>query len=103
MHFCQADKAQCGLFICACGCSFPLNLIHDVTKKMASVKEIVLSPSHASTGDAITSTHIFITGNVHGFIDLLVENNLFTPNFGAKKAVCALRDEFHHYTCPIKE
>jgi hypothetical protein len=95
MHFCQADKAQRGLFICACGCSFPLNLIHDVTKKMASVKEIVLSPSHASTGDAITSTHIRISSDVLGFIDLLAEHNLFTPNFGAKKVVCALCDEFH--------
>jgi hypothetical protein len=51
--------------------------------------------SHVSTADTITSTHICITGDVLGFIDLLAEHNLFTPNFGAEKVVCALHDEFH--------
>jgi hypothetical protein len=32
---------------------------------------------------------------VLGYIDLLTERNLFAPNFGAKKVVCALRDEFN--------
>jgi hypothetical protein len=89
----HSKKYKCR--VCACGCSFHLNLIHDVAKKMVSVKETVLSPSHVSTGDVITSTHIQITSNVLGFIDLLVEHNMFTPNFGAKKVVCALHSEFH--------
>jgi hypothetical protein len=74
--------------ICACGCSFHLNLIHDVRKKMVSVKETVLSPSHVST-------HIHITSDELDFIDFLVEGDLFTPDFGAKKVVHALCDEFY--------
>jgi hypothetical protein len=31
---------------------------------------------------------------VLGYIDLLAERNLFTPNYGAKKVVRALREEF---------
>jgi hypothetical protein len=72
-----------------------MNLIHDVTKKMLSVKETLLSQSHVSTGDEITSTHIHFTSDVLGFIDLLAKCNLFMPNFGAKKVVHALHDEFH--------
>jgi hypothetical protein len=72
-----------------------MNLIHDVTKKMVLVKETLHSPRHDATADAINSNHIHITGDLLGFIDLLADHNLFTPNFGAKKIVCALCDEFH--------
>jgi hypothetical protein len=51
---------------------------------MVSVKETALPLSHVSTGEAITSTHIHITSNLLGYIDLLAKQNLFTPNFIAK-------------------
>jgi hypothetical protein len=35
-----------------------------------------------------------VTKDVLGYIDFLAERNLFTPNYGAKKVVCALREEF---------
>ncbi len=81
--------------VCACGCSFCLNLIIDLTNKIVSVKESDVPPGHVTTGERITSSHICVTKEVLGYIDLLAEQNLFTPNFGAKKVVRALQDESH--------
>jgi hypothetical protein len=57
-----------------------LEHFYDLAKKTVLVKEATLSPSHVSTGDAITSSHIRITSDALGYICLVG---------------CALRDEFH--------
>ncbi len=44
--------------ICACGCSFRLNLIIDLANKTVSVKESAVPPGHVTNGDRITSSHI---------------------------------------------
>jgi hypothetical protein len=58
------------------------------------VKETHLPPNHDSSDDRVISSHIRVTKDVLGYIDLLVERNLFIPNYGAKKVVRALREEF---------
>jgi hypothetical protein len=78
--------------VCGYSCSFCLNFIYDLTNKTVPVKETALPPSHVTTGDAITSSHIHITSEVLRYIDFFANQNLFTPNFG--KVVHALQDEF---------
>ncbi len=58
------------------------------------VKETHLPPNHDSSEDQVISSHIRVTKDVLGYIDLLAERNLFTPNYGAKKVGRALREEF---------
>jgi hypothetical protein len=58
------------------------------------VKETNLPPNHDSSDDRFISSHIRVTKDMLGYIDLLAERNLFTPNYGAKKVVRALQEEF---------
>jgi hypothetical protein len=75
---------------CVCGCSYCINLTFTFAKSMVLVKETPLPPTHESSDDRVISTHIRVTKDVLGYINLLGEQNLFTPNFGAKKVVRAL-------------
>jgi hypothetical protein len=77
--------------ICACSCSFHLNFIYDLTNKMVLVKETALPPSHVTTGDAITSTHICITSDILGYIDLLAKQNFHTKFWSQKGSPCPAR------------
>ncbi len=79
---------------CACGCSNHITLTFTFTNSTVLVKETHLSPNHDSSDDRVISSHIRLTKDVLGYIDLLAERNLFTPNYGAKKVVRALREEF---------
>jgi hypothetical protein len=75
---------------CACGCSYRINLTLAFANSTVLVKETPLRPTHDSSDDRVISTHIRVTKDVLGYINLLAEQNLFTPNFGVKKVVCAL-------------
>ena len=79
---------------CACGCSYRITLMFTFTNSTVLVKETHLPPNHDSSDDRVISSHIRVTKDVLGYIDLLAERNLFTPNYGAKKVVRALREEF---------
>jgi hypothetical protein len=57
---------------------------------MVLVKEIPLPPTHDSSDDRVIHTHISVTKDVLGYINLLAKRNLFTANFEAKKVVRAL-------------
>jgi hypothetical protein len=75
---------------CACGCSYRITLTFNFTNSTVLVKETHLPPNHDSSDDRVISSHIRVTKDVLGYIDLLAERNLFTPNYGAKKVVRAL-------------
>ncbi len=79
---------------CVCGCLYRITLTFTFANNTVLVKETHLPPNHDSSDDRVTSKHIRVTKDVLGYIDLLAERNLFTPNYGAKKVVCALREEF---------
>jgi hypothetical protein len=79
---------------CACGCSYRITLTFTFANSTVLVKETHLPPNHDSSDDRVISSHIRVTKDVLGYIDLLAERNLFTPNYGAKKVVRALREEF---------
>jgi hypothetical protein len=79
---------------CVCGCSYRITLTFTFANNTVLVKETHLPPNHDSSDDRVISKHIRVTKDVLGYIDLLAERNLFTPNYGAKKVVRALREEF---------
>jgi hypothetical protein len=80
---------------CVCGCSYHISFTITFANSMVLVKETCLPPSHVYTDDRVISMHICVTKEVLGYIDLLVEHNLFTPNFAAKKVASAPQDEFN--------
>jgi hypothetical protein len=79
---------------CACGCSYRITLMFTFANSTVLVKETHLPPTHDSSDDRVISRHIRVTKDMLGYINLLAEPNLFTPNYGAKKVVRALREEF---------
>jgi hypothetical protein len=79
---------------CACGCSYCITLTFTFANSTVLVYETHLPPNHDSSDDRVISSHIRVTKDVLGYIDLLAEQNLLTPNYGAKKVVRALREEF---------
>jgi hypothetical protein len=54
---------------CVCGCSYRINL----TYTFVNSKETPLPPTHDSSDDRVISTHICVTKEVLGYIDLLAE------------------------------
>jgi hypothetical protein len=60
------------------------------TVLVKETKETHLSPNHDSSDDRAISSHIRVTKDVLGYIDLLAERNFFTPNYRVKKVVRAL-------------
>jgi hypothetical protein len=79
---------------CVCGCSYHITLMFTFTSNTVLVKETHLPPNHDSSDDRVISKHIRVTKDILGYINLLAEQNLFTPNYGAKKVVRALREAF---------
>jgi hypothetical protein len=79
---------------CACGCSYRITLTFTFANSTVLVKETHLPPNHDSSDDRVISSHICVTKDVLGYIDLFADRNLFTPNNRAKKVVRALQEEF---------
>ena len=75
---------------CACGCSYRITLTFTFANSTVLVKETHLPPNHDSSEDRVISSHIRVTKDVLGYIDLLAERNFFTPNYRVKKVVRAL-------------
>jgi hypothetical protein len=58
---------------CVCGCSYHINLTFTFANSMVLVKETPLPPTHDSSDDRVISTHIHVTKDVLGYINLLAE------------------------------
>ncbi len=58
---------------CACGCSYRITLTFTFASSTVLVKETHLPPNHDSSDDRVISSHIRVTKDVLGYIDLFNE------------------------------
>jgi hypothetical protein len=57
-----------------------VNFIYDLANKTVLVKETAVPPSHVTTGDWITSSHIHVASKVLGYIDEFHIEEILIPS-----------------------